>query len=149
MSDVLDRTITWRIVVQPLLQPAMRIIALVVLIGSIALPAGPLGPDLCPVHRATGLPCPGCGVTRGLMYVSHGQLAEALGANPWVVVLWPALVLLALSVVVPAPAMNRFDALIARWEPWPSRVVRVLLVAFFGFGMVRMLAFLISGEAYP
>ena len=37
----------------------------------------------------------------------------------------------------------------ARWEPWPSKIVRVLIVAFFGFGMLRMLAFLISGEAFP
>ncbi|TAH39694.1 MAG: DUF2752 domain-containing protein [Planctomycetota bacterium] len=35
------------------------------------------GPVLCPLRRATGLPCPGCGLTRSFVATAHGQLAEA------------------------------------------------------------------------
>lgn len=149
MSDVLDRTVSWRIVMQPLLTPVFRWLALMVLLATFVWAPGPTGPDLCPLHRATGLPCPGCGVTRGLMYVSHGEWAEALGANPWVLVLWPVLLAMALSLVLPARTIATFEAFVARHEPWPSRVVRVLLVAFFGFGLVRFVYFATSGDWFP
>ncbi|MBL8924447.1 MAG: DUF2752 domain-containing protein [Myxococcaceae bacterium] len=149
MSAAVDRIVTWRILMQPALQPAARVLAFVILVASFVFTPGPLGPDLCPLHRWTGLPCPGCGVTRGLMHVSHGELSLALGANPWALVLWPVLVALALSVVAPARWMARFDAAVARVEPWPSRLVRVLLLAFLGFGFARLGYFLVTGEPFP
>lgn len=149
MSDLLDRTISWRIVTQPLLTPVFRALALVVLVASFVLVPGRTGPDLCPLHRLTGLPCPGCGVSRGLMFLSHGDWSEALGANPWVLVVWPLLAAMALSLVVPARSLAAFEAFVARQEPWPSRLVRVLLVAFFGFGLVRFVYFAASGAWFP
>ncbi|MBE2248500.1 MAG: DUF2752 domain-containing protein [Myxococcus sp.] len=149
LGAVVDRTVSWRIVVQPLLSPAFRALAAVVLAASFLLAPGKTGPDLCPLHRLTGLPCPGCGVTRGLMHFSHGEWPEALGANPWVLVLWPALAALALAVVVPTSQLARFEAFIARHEPWPSRVVRVLFVAFFAFGLLRLGYFAATGAWFP
>ena len=149
MSGVLDRTVSWRIVMQPLLTPVFRVLALVVLVASFILVPGRTGPDLCPLHRATGLPCPGCGVTRGLMSLSHGEWSEALGANPWVLVVWPVLAAMALSLMMPARSLASFEAFIARHEPWPSKLVRVLLVAFFGFGLARFVYFAASGAWFP
>jgi hypothetical protein len=149
MSDVLDRTISWRIVTQPLLTPVFRGLALVVLIASFVLAPGPIGPDLCPLHRATGLPCPGCGVTRGLMYLSHGDWSEALGANPWVLVVWPVLAAMALSLMLPQRSIAAFEAFMVRHEPGPSRLVRVLMLAFFGFGLARFVYFAASGAWFP
>ncbi len=149
MSGVIDRAVTWRILVQPALALVSRGAAAVILLGTFLLPVGRLGPDLCPVHRVTGLPCPGCGVTRGLVLASHGDFQEALGANPWVLVLWPLLALLAVSVLVPATKMTAFEGFIARVEPWPSRITRVLFVAFFGFGLLRLGYFLVSGAEFP
>lgn len=48
------------------------------------------GPVLCPVRRATGRPCPGCGGTRSLVRLVHGDLRGAARAHP----LGPALGLL-------------------------------------------------------
>lgn len=149
MSAAIDRLITWRILMQPVLQPASRVLAVVILAASFIFSPGRLGPDLCPLHRMTGLPCPGCGVTRGLMHFSHGEVSLALGANPWVLVLWPVLALLAVSALAPAPVMARFDAFVARLEPWPSRLVRVLLLGFFGFGLLRLGYFLVTREPFP
>lgn len=149
MSDILDRTISWRIVAQPLLTPVFRVLAGVVLVASFVFVPGRAGPDLCPLHRVTGLPCPGCGVTRGLMFLSHGEWSEALGANPWVLVIWPVLAAMALSLVVPGARLASFEAFVARAEPWPSRLVRVLLVAFFGFGVLRFGYFATTGAWFP
>ena len=78
---------------QPLLTPWVRRAALVGLVASFVFPTAGLGVDLCPIHRVTGLPCPGCGVTRALASLSQGDLSLAVGLNPFVLVLWPGLVL--------------------------------------------------------
>ncbi|SRR5712692_3938016 len=36
----------------------------------------------CSLRRATGWPCPGCGLTRVAEHVAHGDLALAWDANP-------------------------------------------------------------------
>lgn len=35
----------------------------------------------CPLHAATGLNCPGCGLTRGFHALFHGDLSSALHFN--------------------------------------------------------------------
>jgi len=37
---------------------------------------------LCPLHALTGLPCPTCGMTRGLSCLLHGNLKVAILFNP-------------------------------------------------------------------
>jgi len=58
----------------------------------------------CPVHRATGLYCPGCGSTRALHNLLHGDLSGAMAKNPLMVVSIPLIVLLYLR---PRWAYNR------------------------------------------
>src|SRR5919108_2900402 len=44
---------------------------------------------VCPIYQWTGLLCPGCGATRALHALLHGELFAALSLNPVVVVLSP------------------------------------------------------------
>jgi hypothetical protein len=44
----------------------------------------------CPFHAATGWWCPGCGMTRALHHVLHGQLGAAFASN----LFWPVLVVI-------------------------------------------------------
>lgn len=39
-------------------------------------------PIQCPFKWLTGFPCPGCGGTRVLVALLHGQIIEALNINP-------------------------------------------------------------------
>lgn len=41
------------------------------------------GPDLCFLHRTTGMWCPLCGGTRATRALLHGNLTEAIGYNPF------------------------------------------------------------------
>ena len=43
----------------------------------------------CPFHALTGLYCPGCGTTRALHELLHGNLGEALGLNSLMVLMLP------------------------------------------------------------
>lgn len=36
----------------------------------------------CLIYKFTGLYCPGCGVTRAVHYLLHGQIGRAFGLNP-------------------------------------------------------------------
>jgi hypothetical protein len=43
----------------------------------------------CPFLAATGLACPGCGTTRALRALLHGEVAAAFAFNPLLFVLGP------------------------------------------------------------
>ncbi len=50
----------------------------------------------CPLHWLTGWHCPGCGATRALHALLHGELGEAFWQNPLLVSLAPAVLALCL-----------------------------------------------------
>ena len=45
----------------------------------------------CPLHRYTGLWCPGCGTTRALHQLLHGNVAAAFHFNPLAISLLPVI----------------------------------------------------------
>lgn len=71
------------------------------------------GPVVCPFRLLTGLPCPGCGLTRSWVCLLHGEWQHAVAANAF----GPAAVLGVLLLVVvsvrarvaghPPTALNR------------------------------------------
>ena len=63
-------------------------------------------PAVCLFRRITGLPCPSCGATHSLVYLSHGDFAGAWFANPLGYVL-------AIGMMV-VPALLLFDLLLRR-----------------------------------
>jgi hypothetical protein len=50
----------------------------------------------CPLHALTGLHCPGCGSTRALHQLAHGNFMAAFALNPLAVGALPVLGFLAL-----------------------------------------------------
>jgi hypothetical protein len=101
------------------------------------------GPVVCPFRLVTGLPCPGCGMTRGWVFLTHGRVGDAVSANPFALVTLPAAMLLVLLVGV---------ALVRRRPlPDPRRVLRhpaawLLLAGWMAFSVLRVGAVL-TGHA--
>jgi len=58
----------------------------------------------CPYLTLTGLACPGCGLTRAVHFLLHGEVGRAFAFNPWAFVSGPALLAFILLSVVPDPA---------------------------------------------
>jgi hypothetical protein len=97
------------------------------------------GPIVCPFRLVTGLPCPGCGLTRSWVYLAHGDFSEALRANPFGYVTMAAAAVLIVAVLAalvrgrPLPPMSRvirtrpFAAAVGLWLAFA--VVRIIVVA--------------------
>ena len=66
-----------------------------IVLRALTLPRSSPGlPDLCPLHRLTGLWCPLCGGTRATRELIHGDRWGALGYNPFALVVEALVVLL-------------------------------------------------------
>jgi hypothetical protein len=93
------------------------------------------GPILCPFRLITGLPCPGCGLTRSWVYLAHGQLGDALRANPFGFLTFAAAAVLVMVVAL-------------RWvrrQPVPSltpllrtRTLKAVITVWIAFAVVRL-----------
>ena len=89
----------------------------------------------CPFYMATGLLCPGCGVSRMCLALLRGDWAGAWRANPFLVILLPILaVLLGLRAVRYVRMGERKGSV---WENRAWTAVAILLV---GYGVFRNLS---------
>lgn len=69
--------------VRPDSDPLRRLAVLAVVLAWLLPPAlTEDGPVLCPVRRATGLPCPACGLTRSWAAALHGRPGASLRSHP-------------------------------------------------------------------
>jgi hypothetical protein len=93
------------------------------------------GPVVCPFRLITGLPCPGCGLTRSWVFIAHGDLGAALRANPFGYLAMAAAIALVAAVV----------GAVVRGRPIPSMspVVRsrpflVVFGCWLAFAVIRI-----------
>jgi len=73
----------------------------------------------CPIHAYTGLFCPGCGATRAMHALVHGDVLQAMAMNPVFTLALPLLSLLLLDKLTRLPP--RLSALALRVSdarPW-------------------------------
>jgi hypothetical protein len=97
------------------------------------------GPVVCPFRLATGLPCPGCGLTRSWVYIAHGDFGDAARANPFgYLTMAAAVAIIGLTITAlvrgrpipslsPAVRSKPFLAVLGTWLVFA--VVRIVVVA--------------------
>ncbi|HVF42774.1 MAG TPA: DUF2752 domain-containing protein [Pyrinomonadaceae bacterium] len=94
---------------------------------------------LCPFRALTGLPCPGCGMTRAFCALGHGDLSAAFGYNPLAPFVFAAALVVwahALSTVL---RLERPRAALERLKP-TQRAAGVMLAVTLAWWVVRLSA---------
>lgn len=82
----------------------------------------PLPP--CPFHWLTGWYCPGCGATRAMHALLHGDIAKAFAMNPLLVLALPLVLLLLLHRLRALPEKLRSTALFfSDARPWALIII--------------------------
>ena len=98
------------------------------LVGVLAAGVAVVGPlletgVLCPLRRATGVPCPLCGLTTGVGAALHGDVPAAVTAHP----LAPAAVVLLILAWTPLAG-----AVVGELRRRPALIAAVLALAWAG-----------------
>ncbi len=111
--------------------------------GSVAL--GPYvehGPVVCPLRALTGLPCPGCGLTRAFVALAHGHIEDALALHLFSVPLG-AVMLLAAAVAAAELVAGR-TLLACHWL-YSRRLATLVACALVTYHVVRCAVWLGNG----
>ena len=119
-------------------------IAATVIAGSIVLVAlgGPsrLGIELCWLRRMTGLPCPGCGMTRAVCHLVQGHWTEAIGLHPFSLLVVPWALVTITSPLWAESSRLRLRRRLERHRRGFAIVYGSVVVAFVVYGFLRALA---------
>jgi len=111
---------------------------LVALLAATFLPLPRL--PVCQFKALTGLPCPGCGLTRSMMAISRGRFAQAYAYHPFGFVLYlillTAVLLMGWQLCLPA---GRCLITAEQALYFGTRVLIAVFVPLYVFGFVRML----------
>lgn len=110
----------------------------VLLVSVFYAPDEPPGLSVCTFYTATGLPCPGCGLTRAFCCISHLRWGDAWSFNPFGFAWYAATLFLVIRPVLLRrenyPERER-NAMASRW----GYVVPIVFVlAMWVFGLIRM-----------
>lgn len=125
----------------PLLRRRSLCRILVVVLGTLGLAAAcglPLWP--CTFASLTGLPCPGCGLTRGTLALAHGDWRSALLFHPFTPFFFALGAFVAAGALLPAGMAARVAAATEAFER-KSRLTALFLGALLCFSLMRMLGF--------
>lgn len=119
----------------------LQILSLIGLVVATILPGDGLGISICMMQNMTGLPCPGCGLTRSVVHTLHLNLERAFFYNPFGIPVAFGMVYFALSSVLPPLA-----SLYEKTEKWFYRFLNVFIIGLFVAGTIRLVGLLYFPE---
>ena len=95
------------------------------------------GVVLCPFRAVTGLPCPGCGMTRAFCSIGHGELARAFGYNALAPFVFVAAMLVWAHALATVLKLDTARTSLERLRPGTS-VTRFMLAVTLVWWVVRL-----------
>jgi hypothetical protein len=104
-------------------------------------------PPVCMFHLTTGLPCPGCGLTRSVVSCTHGHWSEAFTYHPLGPLVFAAFIAMAalglLSFISPRPVQHLIESVTnkRRMVLWLTSATGVVLI---GIWVARLAGWLPS-----
>ena len=101
----------------------------------------------CPIRAATGVPCPGCGLTTATAQFLHGDFLDSFQTHAFAPVFLLGTILLMLAVVMPGQYHEKIVRKISRFEIRTGILSWVLfgLVFYWGARLIGLLPFNIPG----
>lgn len=97
------------------------------------------GVVLCPFRAVTGLPCPGCGMTRAFCALGHGDLSGAFGYNALAPFVFAAALLLWAHSLATVLKFDSARAALERLKP-TQRAAGFMLAVTLAWWVVRLSA---------
>jgi Protein of unknown function (DUF2752) len=95
------------------------------------------GVVICPFRAVTGLPCPGCGMTRAFCSIGHGELYQAFGYNALAPFVFAAALLLWAHALATLLKLERPRAALERLRP-TQRATRLMLAVTILWWVARL-----------
>ncbi|HMB25366.1 MAG: DUF2752 domain-containing protein [Chloroflexota bacterium] len=98
---------------------------------------------VCPIRAATGIPCPGCGLTTSSMQFLRGNFAGSLETHAFAPVFLLTLFIMAAVLILPADPRQKLIALVERLERRFGVTAGLLfaLVVYWGIRLVGLVSF--------
>lgn len=110
------------------------------LVLAILLPPHGAGLAMCWMESATGVPCPGCGMTRSLACAARGMFAESWSYHPFGLFVLALFLFTAIQSLWPKEARARLVHFMQARALFFNSAYLVFVVAFVGFGAMRALS---------
>ena len=98
------------------------------------------GFTICWIKSATGLPCPGCGLTRSLSCAMRGILTESWHYHPMGLMILALFFVIAVTSLLPRQFRRGVMRHIESHPRFFNTLYLAFVAAFVGFGMIRMLS---------
>jgi len=119
--------------------------ALAVVLLAAALPSQGAGVQICFFRYLTGLPCPGCGLTRSFSCILHGDFARGYAYHPFGYVLLPLFLFVAFTLFLPAVPRSQLQDFIRAQQCRLRLVYLTFIYGFITFGVLRIVVYGIQG----
>ena len=125
---------------RPTLTPILQKRSLLLLLSGlavvqIALTAAGWGAWKCPIYSVSGIPCPGCGLSRAMLLLASGQWSAAIHMHAFAPVLLAAVIGFAVAGFLPQRQMQNILLSIATVERNTGIVVILTLAMLIYWGL--------------
>ena len=125
-----------------------QVVAALFLVVGFVLPSDGAGVIICMFKRIFSLPCPGCGLTRSVSSILHGDLLKSWGYHPLGFFFVGILVLLVFNLAMPHGVVTMVRRFFDKhYDPLEVGLIAFAAV-FIGFGLTRLGVFLFTGSSY-
>jgi hypothetical protein len=116
---------------------ALPLTSAVFAVSALWRPSDLPGVVLCPFRALTGLPCPGCGMTRAFCSMGHGDVASAFGYNALAPFVFAGALLWWAHALATGLKLDSARCALERLKPTPL-AARFMLAVAFAWWVVRL-----------
>lgn len=93
---------------------------------------------ICPIQAATGISCPGCGLSRAMVLLIQGDWHASLAMHAFAPLFLMGFGLLGASLVMPRAFHRRFVDITATWERRLG-IIPFILLGFLTYWILRLM----------